>query len=66
MLCGSRRRMDKYTIIKRNTNIIGYFPFLFAAGVALDALALGTSFCELWKYIKICCERGRGRSGLLF
>lgn len=41
------RRMDKYTILKRKTNSINYFPFLLAAGVALDALELGASFCKL-------------------
>lgn len=33
--------MDKYTIMKRNLYSISYFPFLFAAGVALAGL--GTS-----------------------
>lgn len=39
----NHRKMDKYTIMKRNLYSISYFPFLLAAGVALAGR--GTSFC---------------------
>lgn len=38
----NHRKMDKYTIMKRNLYSISYFPFLLAAGVALAGR--GTSF----------------------